>query len=67
MAEELEKLERDIASLRKSTRLDWEELATKPMSPHERLERRKAIASRDVHLYDLLQRKWALTEMHRRV
>jgi hypothetical protein len=58
---ELECLERDIETLRESNRRAWLELATSPMEPTQRLALRKVIAARDIELFDLIERKWALT------
>jgi len=58
--EELLRLKRDIDGLLESNRLDWLELAEKPMTREDRLAIRKAIASRNVDLHDLLERKWAI-------
>jgi hypothetical protein len=62
MADDLGQLQRDIEGLLEANRLDWLELAAKPMCSHERFERRKVIVARDVNLLELLQRKWALEE-----
>jgi hypothetical protein len=61
MDEQLKYLQRDIDTLRESNRLAWHELEVTPMTPTERLALRKAIATRDIELFDLIERKWALT------
>jgi hypothetical protein len=64
MDEQLKHLQRDIDTLRESNRLAWHELETTPMTPSERLALRKAIATRDIELFDLIERKWTLTSQH---
>jgi hypothetical protein len=59
--DKLERIERDIDGLLESNRRDWLELATSPTEPAKRLALKKAIAARDIELFDLLERKWALT------
>jgi hypothetical protein len=59
--DELELINRDIQTLQESNRLAWHELATTPLVPSERLALRKGIATRDIELFDLIERKWALT------
>jgi len=61
--DELQRVQRDIDTLRESNRLDWHELATTPERT-KRLELKKAIAARDIELFDLIERKWALTPRH---
>jgi hypothetical protein len=62
--DELELINRDIQTLRESNRLAWHELETTAMVPTERLALRKAIATRDIELFDLIERKWTLTSQH---
>jgi hypothetical protein len=57
---ELEMLQRDVNDLLNTNRLDWLALANEPMSSEQRIEIRKAIATRNVDLLELLQRKWTL-------
>ena len=59
---ELKILQRDIDGLVDTNRLDWLALANEPMSSEQRIEVRKAIATRNVDLLELLQRKWTLEE-----
>ena len=51
---ELEKLQRDIDGLLQANRLEWEALASKPMSRAKRLEARQAIAMRNVELSGIM-------------
>ena len=59
---ELERLQRDIDGLLEANRLDWLELATKPLNRAERLKRRRGVATRTVDLHDLLHRKWEIED-----
>ena len=66
--EELATLKVAIEVLLEANRLDWVELAEKPMTREERLNVRKAIAHRDIkaiahrdiELVDLVERKWEI-------
>lgn len=62
VGDELTRLQRDIDGLLEANRLEWQELAGKPMSREERLGVRKSISLRNEELLDLLERKWALIE-----
>lgn len=60
--EELARLKRDIDGLLEANRLDWVDLAEKPMTRDDRVGMRKQIALRNVDLIDLLDRVWATIE-----
>ncbi len=60
---ELEMLQRDIDAILDANHLDWQALANEPMSSEQRIVIRKAIAARNVDLFELLQRKWSLEEL----
>jgi len=57
---ELEKLQRNINTLVEATNLDWQALASEPMSPEQQVQVLKSIATRNIELMSLLHQKWAL-------
>ena len=62
VAEEIKRLKKAIDALSEGIRLEWKDLAERPMTLEERVGIRKVIAVRDTELAELIERRWALVE-----